>query len=88
MIKEVTMYRVLCDVENCDASPQDGDYWAWAQRDIALQDAVDADWYVVTDKAALCTEHRPECAEPDCGVALVDDEHGTYCADDAAAGTP
>ena len=87
MIEEVTMYRVLCDREDCGDSPQDGDYYAWAQRDIALQDAVDADWYV-TDKGTLCMEHRPKCAEPDCDYPLTDDEHGAYCQDHAAAGTP
>ena len=78
MIQEVTMYRVRCDTETCDESPQDGDYYAWSQRDVAIQDAVDAGWYV-TDKSALCTDHAPICAELDCGVHLANDACGTHC---------
>lgn len=42
MIKEVTMFRVICD--DCGASAQEGDYYAWADTEGALEEASGADW--------------------------------------------
>lgn len=42
MIEHVTMYRVICD--ECGASAQDGEYYAWLESGQAWDDADNADW--------------------------------------------
>lgn len=96
-IQEVTMYRVVCDGPECEASPQDeDDYWAWADAGMAYDRANDGDWYTATTEdgtiTALCDKHAPTCdctgcdacrAYPDgsCKVQLLDDEWGKKCED-------
>ena len=46
-IAEVTMYRVICD--RCGASAQDGDFYAWATKDSAIDEATGSDWLVNDD---------------------------------------
>lgn len=45
MIREVTMYRVVCDYPECEKSPQDdGEFYAWAQAHAAADEASEAGW--------------------------------------------
>ena len=63
MIHEVPMYRAVCDAEGCEASPQDeSDFFAWAHPESALDDAVDACWYIEGDRL-LCPDHAPASCE-------------------------
>jgi hypothetical protein len=83
VIETVKMYRVRCDADGCDASPQDdGDFYAWASSDSAMDEATDCDWYVV-DSATFCREHAPKCVEPGCDLELRDAEWGSFCEDHA-----
>jgi hypothetical protein len=49
-ITEVTMYRIVCDGDNCDASAQEGDFYAWSDPGQALGEAEGADWLTLDDK--------------------------------------
>jgi hypothetical protein len=82
MIREVTMYRVECDHEDCAVSPQDEtDYYAWADADQALDELNDCwDWYRVGD-VHLCGIHAPSCADEGCDVQIFNDEFGVFCED-------
>lgn len=74
-IKEVPMYRVVCDEDGCDASPQDStDYFAWANPGSAIDDAVSADW-AVRDGLHLCEDHghRTVCMGDDSECPRRDD---------------
>jgi hypothetical protein len=63
MIREVTMYRVECDHVGCSESPQDdGDVWAWADPDTAMDEALDDLWWYRDDTRILCRDHWPVCA--------------------------
>ena len=53
--EEVTMYRLVCD--RCEVSAQeDGDCYAWADKDSAKAEAEDAGW-LFTDDGEFC----PDC---------------------------
>lgn len=65
MIKTVLMYRVVCDEPDCTRSPQDGDYWAWADPTTAEDEARDADWDVTDDGKHYCPDHTPAPSGPD-----------------------
>ena len=61
MIREVTMYRVECDADGCDESPQEGsDYYAWLQPDVPLDEARDSGWYI-GEFGEFCDDHVPRC---------------------------
>jgi hypothetical protein len=97
MITEVTMYRVVCDKDGCGESAQDdGEYYAFLDAGQAIDEAVSADWYVVTEEdgtqTILCDDHRPKCGctgceacktypDGNCKVSLVDNEFGKLCED-------
>lgn len=84
MIREVTMYRVECDHDGCDDSPQDGtDFFAYTEPQMALDDASNGDWYQGESGAVFCREHAPRCADDDCNLILTDDEWGVFCEDHA-----
>lgn len=52
--EEVTMYRLICD--RCGVSAQeDGDYYAWADKDSAQEEARDADW-LFTEDGQFCDD--------------------------------
>lgn len=86
MIREVTMYRIVCDRDGCDNSPQSEEYYAWLDVDIALDELNDRyDWYTAGD-VHLCREHAPRCPAEGCGVALHDAEFGRFCEDHAEVG--
>lgn len=56
-VKTIPMYRVECDEDGCDASPQDdGEFWAWSDDDQAEEDARESDWIVRPD-LHLCRAH-------------------------------
>lgn len=70
--QEVTMYRLVCDADDCTASPQDdSDYWAWGSKEGAASDAEDCGWWLDDDGRHLCDEHRPTCSA--CGGGLYQD---------------
>jgi hypothetical protein len=53
-IREVTMYRIVCD--RCGTSAQDdGEFYAWADKDSPIAEAEDSDW-LLTDAGDYC--HR------------------------------
>lgn len=54
MIKEVTMYVVVCD--SCGKECKMDSIVAWTERDHAVDLAVDSDWHVTEDK-----QHCPDC---------------------------
>lgn len=85
-IEEVTMYRIVCDGDECKASPQDdSDYYAWASVDGAELDADGADWFKSEDGSIhYCPDHQPKCVK--CDSRLYSDEHGDKC-DDCAEET-
>jgi len=57
-IREVTMYRVVCDGKDCGACAQeDGDYYAWTDAGQAEGKAEDADWITTGDGKHYC----PDC---------------------------
>lgn len=53
MIKEIKMYRAVCD--RCGY-----ENWFWDDKDFALQEALDSDWKEIDDRL-LC----PDCYEID-----------------------
>lgn len=56
-IKTVEMYRLVCDEPGCEASPQDGgDYFAWADRGSAYDDAAYGFW-TIRPNLDLCPDH-------------------------------
>jgi hypothetical protein len=71
-VRQVTMYRVVCDWPGCEASAQDdSEYYAWTDGDDAEQYAADLDWrvslsglchYCPTHPAVVMSEH--EYGEP------------------------
>jgi hypothetical protein len=64
--QEVTMYRIACD-GGCGAhADDDGDFFAWGDKDQAATEADSADW--------LCRDDGHWC--PRCIV--LDDESGEY----------
>jgi hypothetical protein len=60
-IEEVTMYRMVCDT--CGKSAQEGDYWAWAQPEGAIEEASESGWefFDVEPEHHYC----PDCIEWD-----------------------
>ena len=57
-IREVTMYQIVCDGEDCGANAQeDGDYYAWADDGQAEDEATSYDWITTDDRKHYC----PEC---------------------------
>lgn len=86
-IREVMMYRVECDADGCKDSPQDeSDFYAWADRSQALDEAANADWYV-GEFGEFCFEHAPRCP---CGIRIhgdPEDEDG-LCEDCQEATVP
>jgi hypothetical protein len=86
VIREVTMYRVVCDEDGCEESPQQDEYYAWLQRDVALDEATNGYWYV-GEFGEFCEEHAPRCV---CGLPIrgePEDEDGLCedCTDEAEA---
>jgi hypothetical protein len=69
-IREVTMYRVECDWPDCGASAQDdSEYFAWSDKDDAVQYAVDADWRVSRHGVChYCPDHPTVWASDRPGV--------------------
>lgn len=55
MIKEVTMYTVICDNCGHDVN-KDAEYSAWNDRDYAVECALESDWIEKDDK-----HYCPEC---------------------------
>ena len=48
MVKEVTMYTVICD--NCGAdSNEDGEYGGWSDKDYTIDCAHESDWHIHED---------------------------------------
>lgn len=82
-----TMYRVVCDEEGCDSSPQDhGDYFAWADVGAAYDEANGGDW-AIRPGLDLCPEHGgrtvcmgddEQCSRRDVSEA---DDGWMYCPD-------
>ncbi len=67
MIKEVTMYTVICD--NCGADVnKDQEYSCWGDRGYARDFAVDADWVEVDDK-----HYCDQCFSYDDGNLVIDE---------------
>lgn len=65
-VREVTMYRVVCDAPDCKSSPQDdAEFFAWADAGSAIADTEDHDGWYVGDFGHFCEYHLPRC--PDCG---------------------
>lgn len=58
-VREVVMYRVVCDWPGCEASAQDAtDYYAWTDATHALDVTVDADWREsTTGRFHYCLDH-------------------------------
>ena len=50
-IKEVTMYRAVCDV--CGVDNHDSEYWAWAEADQARDEWIDSDHGPVLDDGRM-----------------------------------
>lgn len=65
-VKEVTMYRVVCDEDGCE----DSTYFAWADPGTPLDEAREAGWYV-GEFGELCDDHAPHCP---CGAWITDDD--------------
>lgn len=52
------MYRVVCDRDGCEEHPHHNDYYAWAEVGEALDEAINAEWYIRGGGTlALCPEH-------------------------------
>lgn len=65
--QEVTMYRVVCDGDGCRTSAHDdGDFYAWADKDQAMTEADSGDW--------LCRDDGHWC--PRC--IIYDEERDEY----------
>lgn len=43
-LKQAPYYSVVCDYPGCIETAQDGDYSAWADPQLAYEEASDADW--------------------------------------------
>lgn len=51
MIEQVPTYRAVCD--RCGEAHDEGDYIGWADRETALEVALDSDWQQI-DGRLLC----------------------------------
>jgi hypothetical protein len=89
-LREVTMWRVVCDWPGCTASAQDDtEHYAWSDRQTALDDVVYADWWESADETShYCTGHPAEWASdhensepyPAPPYLLIDDGHARLVA--------
>lgn len=85
--QEVTMYRLVCDEDGCDASAQDGgEYVAWAEHEGCDSEAEGADWHHTDDGRWLCPDHQLACIE--CGMRLEDDGTCPDCQDESQGAAP
>lgn len=85
-VQEVTMYRVICDTDGCDKSPNDDtEYYAWAEKQQAIDEAGYANWWREDDGRVFCDQHQPRCSR--CSGYLFqddaqpDDNGGLLCED-------
>jgi hypothetical protein len=93
MIREVTMYRVECDHDGCDTSPQDeSDYYAWGDAGFAVDSAIDHGW-TIRKGLHLCPDHghRTVCMGDDEECPRRDklaeaDDGWMYCPDHVGQG--
>ena len=92
-VRKVTMYRIVCDKDGCEASPGDtSDFYAWSDAEGAEAELEDSfyNWYRGV-RGHYCPDHSPRCLHGDCNAPLWDDEFGVVCedhSDDSASPTP
>lgn len=75
-IREVTMYKVVCDAAGCKVETNDhSDFAAWSEPDGAAADWNDADQQTTDDGKHFCDEHRvPTCCGCDSAIVVVNDD--------------
>lgn len=93
-IREVAMYRVVCDWPDCEVSAQDDEeYYAWACATSAIESAEDRDWRTSRDgREHYCPKHPAEWASdhedgepyPDSAHLLIHDGDTGDCRDDGS----
>lgn len=84
-LREVTMYRIVCDKDGCEASPADvSDYSAWSDKEGAEEELRESfySWYSGV-RGHYCPDHLPRCIRNDCPHELTDDDFGVLCEDHA-----
>lgn len=71
-VKSVTYYRVECDEPECDVTTSDlGEYSAWGDEWMAIDNWVDSDGVKTPDGRTFCEKHRGA------KVCDVDHDHDT-----------
>lgn len=60
-VRSAPYFWLVCDYPNCEEkSTEGGEYTAWSEADMAVEEAFNIDW-TVTDKGEhFCSRHHPE----------------------------
>lgn len=97
-VREVTMYKVVCDAAGCTYETNDfSDFAAWGNEGAAEDEWRDSDHQVTDDGKHFCDNHRvAECCNCGSSVVVVNDDPPTngdwYCykcgSDEGLLGTP